>query len=228
MTQLVLEIGLADNAVFDNFVVGDNAAVVDTLCRHASEPVAPVVWLSGPPGSGRSHLLQAACAHAAGFDRDIAYVPLAEPGTLAPGVLEGLENRALVCLDDVDRIAGQGDWEAAVFALFNGLEESGGALLVAAQSGPRRVPFSLPDLRSRLSSGPMFALKPLDDEACIDALKLRAGARGLAVPDDVAGFLIRRYRRDMATLFELLERLDRASLEAKRRLTVPFVRSVLD
>jgi DnaA family protein len=142
-------------------------------------------------------------------------------------MLEGWDALELVCVDDLDRIVGDARWERALFTLYNGLLEHGGALLVASARSPAELDFELPDLASRLRSGPVFQLAALDDADRLLALQGHALARGLALPDDTARYLLRRTRRDMHSLCAVLDTLDRASLAAQRRLTVPFVRDLL-
>ena len=74
----------------------------------------------------------------------------------------------------------------------------------------------------------MFQLHGLNDDDKIAVLRGRAHSRGLVLPDEVAGYLLRHCHRDLTALLELLERLDRASLAGQRRLTVPFVKDVLE
>ena len=101
-------------------------------------------------------------------------------------------------------------------------------LSVAAEAAPRESGFSLADLASRMSKLPVFQLRALTDEQRVAALQLRARHRGLELPDDTAAFMLKRSRRDMASLYDLLDRLDLEALKAKRRLTIPFVRGVLE
>jgi DnaA family protein len=115
----------------------------------------------------------------------------------------------------------------ALFSLYNRLRDAGACLVIAARVPPEQLGIELADLRSRLSWGLIFELKGLSDEQRLVALQHRARARGLELPQEVGQFLLRRYPRDMSTLFGLLEVLDRASLEAKHKLTLPFVKSVL-
>src|SRR3569623_871177 len=130
--------------------------------------------------------------------------------------------------DGVDRIAGDRGWETALFHLYNRVREAGGQLVVAARGNPATLALDLPDLRSRLSWGLVLQLHELGDEDKAAALRLQAHQRSKEMPAEVASFLMRRCRRDMAALFALLDELDHASLAAQRRLTVPFVKSVLD
>ncbi len=224
MTQLALPLRLDDHAVFASFLAHGNEALVATLRTLADEPTGQGCWLWGAPATGKTHLLQAVCDRAG--DRSM-YVPLEVLGAAGPGVLDGLSSRALICIDDLDNVAGDPDWEFALFDLANQLFDRGGELLVSAAMPPRECPIDLADLASRLARLPVFRLHPLDDGQRVAALKLRAGHRGLDLPEETARYLIRRSPRDMASLYGLLDRLDTEALRAQRRLTVPFVRDVL-
>ena len=224
MSQLALPLRLADHAVFASFHGSGNEALVATLRELAGGTSQAGCWLWGPLATGKTHLLQAVCEHSG--DRSV-YVPLALHAEAVPQILEGLENRELVCLDDIDAVAGQEDWEQALFALCNQILDAEGRLIVSASTPPRTSSFVLPDLRSRLSRLPVFQLHALDEDDRVAALQLRAGHRGLDLPDDTARYLLSRSRRDMASLYELLDKLDAEALRAQRRLTIPFVRSVL-
>ncbi len=221
--QLPLRIGLRDSATFANFFPGDNAAALYAL-QQAAEPF---IYLWGGSGCGKSHLLQAACHAETARGGVPAYLPLAELAAAGADVLEGMEAMSLVCVDDLERIAGVREWEEALFHLYNRVREAGGRLLVAAAVGPAALDLTLADLRSRLGWGPVFQLHPLGDDGKLAALQLRAHARGLELPDEVGAYLLKRSPRDMHALFELLERLDHASLVAQRRLTIPFVRELI-
>ena len=149
---------------------------------------------------------------------------------LAPGgpeILEGLASRDLICLDDIDHVAGDAAWETALFGLCNEVLDAGRSLVVAAAMSPRECPIVLPDLQSRLARLAAFQLQELDEDLRIAALQLRARHRGLELPRDTANYLLSRNRRDMASLYGLLDKLDLEALRAKRRLTIPFVREVL-
>ena len=133
-----------------------------------------------------------------------------------------------MCLDEVDALAGDAEWERALFNLYNALQDSGGRLLMSAASAPAGVGFALRDLASRAGASVVFHLRPLSDDDLAAALKLRARHRGLELPDETARLLLRRLPRDMASLGDWLDHLDTASLAAQRRLTVPFVTAVLN
>ncbi len=225
MSQLALPLQLADHAVFASYLESGNEALVATLSGIASGASGYGCWLWGAPATGKTHLLQAAC-DAAG-DRAV-YVPLSMFAEAGPGILEGLATRELVCIDDLDRVVGIPEWEAALFDLCNQVLDADAQLVVSAASAPRECPIALADLQSRLARLPVFQVHSLDEQERVMALQLRSRHRGLELPDDTARYLLKRSRRDMASLYEVLDRLDKEALRAKRRLTIPFVRSIFE
>jgi DnaA family protein len=226
MQQLPLGVRLADRALFESFLPGRNTEALAHARAVARGEVRGATWVCGPPGAGKSHLLQAICA-AAGPRARAGYLPLAQVGVLGAGMLDGLAQLQCLCIDDLERVAGALEWERALFALLHELEETGGALVVAAREPPALLPWTLPDLGSRFAAGAVLALRALDEAEQHAALRLRARLRGLELPEETWQWLRRRYPRDMRSLYELLDALDEAAFAAQRRLTVPFIRDVL-
>jgi DnaA-homolog protein len=226
MRQLPLGVRLADRALFESFLPGPNAEAVAHAGAVARGEVHGATWVCGPPGAGKSHLLQAICA-AAGARGRAGYLPLAQVAPLGAGLLDGLAQLGCLCVDDLERVVGEREWERALFALLREIEEAGGALVVAAREPPALLAWSLPDLGSRFAAGAVLALRALDEAEQHAALELRARLRGLELPAETWQWLRRRYPRDMRRLYELLDTLDEAALAAQRRLTVPFIRDVL-
>jgi DnaA family protein len=227
--QLALRMWLRESATFANYVAGDsvgsNAQVVTALQQACVGGAERFIYLWGGNGVGKSHLLQAAC-HAA-TDEGSVYLPLNEPG-LAPEMLDGLEQMAVVAVDNLDAIAGQREWETALFHLYNRIRDQGhGVLLLAADQPLAALALTLPDLRSRLAWGLVFQLHTLSDEEKLAALQQRAHQRGFELSEEVGRYLLRHYQRDMTALFELLELLDQRTLALQRRLTIPFVKEVI-
>lgn len=226
--QLALPISLDDGATFENFHGAVNQPAVDTLKKLARAGGERALFLWGGDGRGKSHLLQAACRLASAHGRRAVYLPMAQTVLLDPEVADNLDHYALVCVDDIHRVAGIEAWQLALFNLFNALAEQGGSFVAAARNAPNAIKRLMPDLASRLAWGPVFKLEPLGDDDKIAALKQRAERRGFTLPDDSARFLLKRQQRDMRSLCATLDALDSASLAAQRRLTLPFVRAMLD
>ncbi len=224
MAQLPLELALADHASFDTFVGGSNAAAVEHA-RGLACGGAGTVWLWGGEGVGKSHLLQAACRAAAEAGRRAMYVALP---ALSPAILADLEHVDLLAVDDVHAVAGDLSWEEALFVILNTHLGGSGALLLAAAAPAVQCRFQLADLASRGAGAVTYRLAQLDDDDRAKALRLHAAARGLTLDPAAADFLLKRVAREMSVLTAWLARLDRASLTAQRRLTIPFIRALLE
>jgi len=226
--QLLLPFRFSAALTFENYIAGPNRDALQVLQSLAAGRDAAMIYLWGPAGSGRSHLLQAVCGMASAGGLRPGYLPLSEFGDISPALLEDMEQLSVVCIDDVDAVAGDTAWEQALFDLYNRLRDAGIPTVMAGAASPADQPYALPDLASRIAWGGAWQLQMLSDGEKCRALQARAGERGLGMSDEVAVFLLSRMPRDMPGLFALLDRLDTASLEAQRRLTIPFVKSCLD
>lgn len=227
MEQLPLGVRLPDRAVFASFLPGRNREALAHALQVAAGRAAGATWFCGPASAGKTHLLQAICSQAS-ESRRAGYFPLAQLAELGVGVLEGLPQLQCVCLDDLAAVAGRLEWERALFGILRELEEGGGALVMAAQPPPALLAWALPDLGSRCAAGAVLPLRALDESEQQQALQLRARLRGLELPEETSRWLQRRFPRDMRRLYGLLDTLDDAALAAQRRLTVPFIREVLE
>jgi DnaA family protein len=219
-SQLTLSVRLRDDITFNNFFAGSNMLAIQSL----RSSLYPTIFLWGGKGVGCSHLLQALCAD---LQPSTLYLPLDEVISHGTDVFHELENLKVVCLDNVEVIAGNIEWEEAFFHLFNRLRDSGTRLIMAAHAAPRELAIGLADLQSRLSSAVVFHIQALNDEEKAKVLTLRAHLRGLELTDEVSSFIVKRSARDMSSLLMLLEKLDQQSFSEKRKLTINFVKEVL-
>jgi DnaA family protein len=142
-------------------------------------------------------------------------------------VLDSVAELPLVCIDDLQQVAGLEHWETALFHFFNCARVSGCAVVIAADAAPLMLPVALADLQSRLCWGPVFELQRPSDEQKANILCFRAETRGLSMPPAVANYNVSRAPRDMNRLLAVLEQLDRVSLIRQRPLSVPFVKETL-
>lgn len=226
--QLTLGLFRQSPASFATFLAGTNGEALRAVAAWATLPDTPwCLFLWGPAGVGKSHLVQAALSAVDQRGASCIYLPLREARLHSAELLEGLDSLSAVGLDDLDAIAGDPVWEEAVFTLYNALQATGGRLIVTADCSPQTLALRLPDLRSRLSASLVYHLENLNDEDKAQALIGAAARRGIALPEAVARYLLRRLPRDWAGLHAALDRLDEASLSAGRPLTVPFAREVL-
>lgn len=226
-TQLPLSLRLRDEATFANFYPGSNLEILRSLEQIAAGSGERMVYLCGARGQGRSHLLQAACQTASQHQLTSVYLPLGNLLNFTPEALSGLESLSLVCIDDLHIIAGQLIWEEALFHLYNRINDSGKRLIIAANDLPKQIGLQLPDLTSRLAWGITYQLHALSDEEKLAALTMRADHRGMTLPEETARYILTHCPRHMGTLLAALDALDNASLAAQRRLTIPFVKEIL-
>ena len=224
--QLPLSLRFPPDQRFDAFVgAGDGGpALVAAIARGERDDW---VLLAGPPGSGKSHLLIAACAEAEAHGRSTAYLPLRGLGGRLAAAVDGLEGAALLALDDLDAVLGERADEIALFDLHNRARAAGCSVLYAASATAAALPTTLPDLRSRLGQCTQLALAPLSEPGRREVLRQRAARRGLVLDDAALDLLFQRVGRDLGTLTALLDRIDRESLAAQRRITLPFLRGLL-
>lgn len=231
--QLHLDVRLNDSLSFDNYLTARNREPVERLTSTVRMlaagrlPADRLIFLWGEPASGKTHLLQATCrlAQQCGVVRFV-YVPLAMMREFSPEILEGLERMALVCIDEIERICREPAWEHALFSLLERMRSAGGVLVVAGRVNPASLDVALRDLSTRLGWGVVYRIHALNEAETLHALQLRARNRGLEMPEKVARYVLHRYPRDAHSLFNLLERIDAASLARQRRITIPFLRTL--
>jgi len=208
----------------DNFFPAGNEEVFAAFNGWLNANIdKSVLFLHGVIGSGRSHLLQAACRYISEKERPSIYVPAGEPG-ISGEFISQLDPESTVCIDDLDQVVGDEHWEEAVLEVHERLLSSNGRLLLAALQPPRGLGLMLPDLATRLAAGAVYRIQPLTERELPRAMQLRARRRGLELPDEVVEYLLRRVPRNSEAIFDLLDRVDEAAFSKKRRLTVPFIR----
>lgn len=224
MKQLVLDIRPDAPPTLENFVAGTNAELVATLALLASKasaaqlPAAHVyVW--GPHGSGRSHLLRAAVAVAHACGRQAQLLAAAEVGTALPET-----PHALLAVDDVDQLSAAA--QIALFNAFNRSRANAQSLLLAGPVAPLGLALR-EDLRTRIGQSLIYEVQALDDDARAAILLTLAARRGLRLADEVVDFLLRHGRRELSSLLAVLDALDVASLERKRPITLPLLREMM-
>nr|WP_276594932.1 DnaA regulatory inactivator Hda [Xanthomonas campestris] len=211
----------------DSYIAAPDGLIAQ-LQAFAAGQLSDWLYLAGPSGTGKTHLALSVCAAAEQAGRSSAYLPLQAAAGRLRDALEALEGRSVVALDGVDSIAGQREDEVALFDFHNRARAAGITLLYTARQMPDGLALVLPDLRSRLSQCVRISLPVLDDVARAAVLRDRAQRRGLALDEAAIDWLLTHSERELAGLVALLDRLDRESLAAQRRVTVPFLRRVLD
>ena len=224
--QLPLSFEPSELFTFESYIAGRNTVAAGLAQQSSLGEGEQQLYFWGESGLGKSHLLQASCNLAARKKQTVCYLTQSEMTGQSTTMFDGLEQVDLICLDDLESWLINDDWEYALFNLINRVRENSSRLIMASSHPPEKDFVTLPDLRSRLSWGPVFQLKNLDDDEKYQALRYRAKQNGLELPENVAAYLMQRYPRDMFGLFERLAVLDKASMAMQRRLTIPLIKSV--
>ena len=234
ISQLALSVQLPDDETFSSFQSIANYSATEQLKSFISASNNEIesthvnsFYLFGLSGVGKSHLLHASCTFAEKLGLSSVCLSFSELKQLSVEVLDGLENIDLICLDDVQLIAGDELWQKAVFDLFNRVIEQNKRLIITGDQSVPQLNLGLADLVSRLSWGMTDQIKPLDDEEKLIALKFRAQQRGLLLSDEVAKYLLSHLSREMTHLILALDELDEASIREQRKITIPFIKAIL-
>ena len=224
--QLTLSVKLRQNFTFDNFLGAANTKN-SAILNHALNSEEAFIYLCGEQGSGKTHLLNACCNTLEAQNKRVMFISLKELDVLSSSLFDELEVFDAIILDDIDTLFENSENEVALFDLYNRLKIAEKMFIVSASGPVAKQNIKLPDLRSRLGAGLLLQLLRLTDDEKMCALQSRAQEKGFFLGDDVAAYIMKRSGRNLGELFSVLEKLDDASLSAKRRLTVPFVKSVL-
>ncbi len=225
--QLPLALRYPPDQRLESFIAAPPGAIAQ-LWVLAEAAEADWLYLAGAAGTGKTHLALALCAAAEQAGRRSAYLPLAAASGRLGDALDALEGNDVVALDGLEAIAGDRDDEIALFDFHNRARSAGLNVLYTAREAPESLALVLPDLRSRLSQNARLVLAPLDDASRADLLRDRAQRRGLVLEDAAIDWMLSRTDRNLSSLVALLDRLDRESLAAQRRITVPFLRQVME
>lgn len=228
--QLLLPVTIQSSQTFANFVEGEEAKglVCASLESYVDTNDFKVAIIVGPESSGKSHLLSACCNYANETNKTSMLIPLEQVADLSPDVIEGLENVEVICIDNLDKIAGNPAWETAIFNLFNVLQQNSSKLVLSANELPQELNIALPDLVSRLQWATLFQPSILNNEEKVTALIQHAHLMGFELTEDVASFMLNRLPRKMSFLMQALNTLAKQSIEKQRMVTVPFVKQVLE
>ncbi len=228
--QYSLDIALPKFATFETFIDTSDSQLLSVLKQLAqeslSEPRQYFLW--GSVGTGKTHLLQAICNQLVSTEQNVIYLPMKELVNQQATILNDMQQLDVLCIDDIDAVLGDKEWDRQLFLLINELRTNNKSTVMTAAHNPHEAMVSFPDLASRLVWGPVYKLDLLEDDEKSCAIQEHAKVRGLEVSDEVCSFLLKRFPRDLSKLIGLLDKLDEASLIQQKKVTVPFVKSVLN
>jgi len=209
---------------FESFHSSSNKVVIDSIKDDKNK----LLWIAGLKGSGKTHILQATINYMDNGINRLLYLPMRESKDFTPDILDNLDQFDLVAIDDIENVIGDFSWEEQLLILYEELIHTKSRILISSSDTPQGLSFKLPDLASRFSLGLVDRLKPMNEEQMIEAISLHAKIRGFNLPQDVAKYLISRVPRDVSVLVDIIKLLDYESLSKQRKLTIPFIKTVLD
>ena len=224
MHQIPLPVSISEYMTFETFHSSSNKVVIDSIKDDKNK----LLWIAGLQGSGKTHILQATINYMDNGINRLLYLPMRESKDFTPDILDNLDQFDLVAIDDIENVIGDFSWEEQLLILYEELIHTKSKILISSSDTPQGLSFKLPDLASRFSLGLVDRLKPMNEEQMIEAISLHAKVRGFNLPQDVAKYLISRVPRDVSVLVDIIKLLDYESLSKQRKLTIPFIKTVLD
>ena len=227
LPQIPFQFGNFQQNDLASYLPGENRTILLLLNTIANKESTHSLYLWGSSGTGKTHLLQAVCKQANELNLHVAYIPLKQHKDISPEILHDLGELDLVCIDDLECISGQIEWQQGLTWLYNELRDNHHSLIISADISATNIALEVDDLKSRLSWDQVYQIKSPTDELKIEILKQKAEARSFELSDDVIEFLIRRVDRNLGSLIKILDEIDHASLAAKRKVTVPFVKELI-
>ena len=220
--QLTFPWSTSNKASFEHYYFEDiNLSVKDALLKKDD------LFIYGISGAGKSFLLQSLCNHFALSKKLSLYIPLNEVMKHGPEILDSLEELNLICIDEIDLIAGNKEWEVAIFNLINNCLISRCRLIFSSQLNPSTIKFNLVDLFSRIKKIDHMELFPVTDNNHEEAIRFITKIKSLNLGDNEINYLMTHSKRNISNLVEILEKLDKLSLQLKRKITIPLIKKVI-
>jgi len=224
MRQIPLDVSLSKYMTFETFYLGPNKSVVDSLRDEKNQ----LIWLAGLEGFGKTHLIHALLNGHEHENKKVLYLPMSESQVFTPDILDNLAQYDLVAIDDIENIIGNITWEEQLLKFYEDSYNTSNKILITANDTPKGLNFLLPDLSSRFNLALIERLRPMNEDEMIEAILLHSRTRGFDLPKDSAKYLINRVPRDVSVLVDMIKLLDYESLSMQRKLTIPFIKTVLD
>ena len=228
LPQIPFEFGNFQKIDFTSFIEGENQDLLDFLITVTKKKKNDCLYIWGSQGTGKTHLLQAACKQADDMNSQVTYIPLKQHEEFDSEIFNGLGKLDLICVDDLEFISGNLEWQQRLTLLYNEIRDNNNSIIISSTSSPKNIKIELDDLKSRLVWGQVHKIKPPNDELKIEILKRKASERSFELSESVAEFLIHRTDRDLNSLIKILDVIDHSSLAAKRKVTIPFVKKLID
>ncbi len=223
--QLTFPWNKFNRSTLDRFYISDQNSHLISLLKDSN--FLDDLYIYGTKESGKTFLLQAMCNLYNLNKKSSVYIPLKKALDYGVDIFEALEDIDLICLDGIEEIITEIEWEKAIFNLINKSLISGCRLILTSSKDLNSLNFTLPDLESRIRKIQSFELFPIDDKDIIDALMHISKLTSINLGDKEAKYLVTYSKRNITNLVHILESLDQLSMEMKRKITIPLIKEVI-
>ena len=185
------------------------------------------LFLYGIKKSGKSFLLQSVCNFYASKNKSSLYIPIAEVMKYGISFMDSLDNLDVICIDDIDLINFDKEWEVAIFNLINDCLISKCRLIFSSAFNPSSIKFDLKDLISRIKKMDHIELFPVSEDKLNDALNFICNLRSINLGEKEINYLVTYSKRNISDLINIINKLDKTSMQLKRKITVPLIKEVI-
>ena len=185
------------------------------------------LFLYGIKKSGKSFLLQSVCNFYASKNKSSLYIPIAEVMKYGISFMDSLDNLDVICIDDIDLINSNKEWEIAIFNLINDCLISKCRLIFSSAFNPSSIKFDLKDLISRIKKMNHIELFPVSEDNLNDALNFICNLRSINLGEKEINYLVTYSKRNISDLINVINKLDKTSMQLKRKITVPLIKEVI-
>ena len=220
MNQLGLPISLDSKKLLDNFIA--NSALLNLIHQLFQDKKASEIYVYGLTGQGKTHVLQGVVLKALANDKNAIYIDCID--SFPEHLLDFIDQLSFISLDNVDLISKEN--QEIFFDLYNRARQAGVVILVSGSSLPADLTV-MKDLKTRLSLAAVYKLEALNDELTMDVLNKQMNDKNLTIDSKIYEYLFKNYSRDLNTLVSAMNQLDKASLQSKKAISIPFVKTVL-
>jgi DnaA family protein len=220
MNQLGLPISLDSKMLLDNFIA--NNELVNLINQLFLDKKASVIYVYGLSGQGKTNVIQVVVLKALEKDKNAIYIDCTDP--FPEHLFDFINQLSFISFDNVDLISNEN--QETFFDLYNRARQAGVVILVSGSGLPADLNV-MKDLKTRLSLAAVYKLEELNDELTIDVLNKQMSDRNLTIDSKIYEYLFKNYSRDLNTLVSAMNELDKASLQSKKAISIPFVKTVL-
>ncbi len=226
MNQLIIQYQKNIKKNFNNFFL--NGSKNNLIIKNIKEIFSGKhhqIYLEGEKCFGKSHILHSACNFFSG--KNCIYIPLKEKNSFKPDILNGFENYDLICIDDINSIFGEKDWEFKIFVLINKALESSKKIIFTSTTKPAKDIVNLQDLQSRLSWSLLLNIEEPTDKIKIEILKKTIIEHEYNIVPESCDYLMKNRDRSIKSLLDDIHKIGSYSLSTNKKVTLKNLRSIL-